>query len=110
MSKSSGVVLTGLREEGGLALAEAMLSGVPVIVLANGGARTIAERAIDASRVRLVPAKDLDSAVQKLADAMTELIRDPPLAREPNLDSESFSQVLETAFRETLAESEDLDM
>jgi glycosyltransferase involved in cell wall biosynthesis len=51
---SAAVVFTGLREEGGLALAEAMLCGAPVMVLGNGGARTIAAAGTDATRVALI--------------------------------------------------------
>ena len=51
---AGAVVFAGVREEGGTALAEAMQRGAPVIVFANGGAKTVAEAAIDHKRVRLV--------------------------------------------------------
>ena len=38
MAGAAAVIFTGLREEGGITLAEAMLLGTPVIVLAHGGA------------------------------------------------------------------------
>jgi len=70
LATSAAVVFTGLREEGGLALAEAMLAGTPVIVLANGGARTIAVSATDPSRVALIEPGDTETTVASVASAM----------------------------------------
>ena len=49
LANATVAVFTGLREEGGLALAEAMVLGTPVVVLENGGAATIASTEADAS-------------------------------------------------------------
>ncbi len=43
LDTTAAAVFTGLREEGGLALAESMLRGVPAIVLGHGGARVICQ-------------------------------------------------------------------
>ena len=102
MGGAAGVIFTGLREEGGLALAEAMLSGAPVIVLAHGGARTIAERAVDAGRVALIEPAGLSAAAQEMARAMTRFVDDPPGGSGPLLDQEAARRELEAAFRSAL--------
>lgn len=63
-------LFTGLREEGGLALAEAMLLGTPVVVLANGGAATIAESATDPDRVTLVEPGALADTIAAMSKAL----------------------------------------
>lgn len=68
---AAAVVFTGLREEGGIALAEAMLAGAPVIVLAHGGARTVAAESCDSSRVVLIEPSDSATTARDLGDAMT---------------------------------------
>jgi glycosyltransferase involved in cell wall biosynthesis len=102
MGGAAGVIFTGLREEGGLALAEAMLSGAPVIVLAHGGARTIAERAVDAGRVALIEPTGLSAAAQEMARAMTRFVDHPPGGSGPLLDQEAARRELEAAFRSAL--------
>jgi glycosyltransferase involved in cell wall biosynthesis len=87
VGSSAGAVFTGLREEGGLALAEAMYAGVPVVVLDNGGAGTIAHRATDPDRVLVVHAGSARDTVRSLAAAMTRLVRDPVDRTQPLLDS-----------------------
>jgi glycosyltransferase involved in cell wall biosynthesis len=71
LSTCAAAVFVGLREEGGIALAEAMLLGVPVIVLGNGGARTVAEATTDPSRVALVPPGSATETARRLGEAMT---------------------------------------
>jgi glycosyltransferase involved in cell wall biosynthesis len=84
--EAAAVVFTGLREEGGIALAEAMLMGAPVIVLAHGGAGTIARSASDPSRVALVVPSDPVSTARSIGDAMTRLCEDRPVRTGPTLD------------------------
>jgi glycosyltransferase involved in cell wall biosynthesis len=67
-------LFTGLREEGGLALSEAMLLGTPVVVLANGGAATIARSSIDASRVSLVEPAEMSDTIANMAAAIEHQI------------------------------------
>jgi glycosyltransferase involved in cell wall biosynthesis len=83
---AAGAVFSGLREEGGLSLAEAMLCGVPVIVLAHGGARTVAQAAIDASRVAQIPPGSLESVVRAIGRAMARFVEQPPWDRRSNID------------------------
>jgi glycosyltransferase involved in cell wall biosynthesis len=77
-STCAAAVFLGLREEGGIALAEAMLLGTPVIVLANGGARTIARAATDATRVVLLEPKSAKAVSRQLGEAMTCFSKAPP--------------------------------
>jgi glycosyltransferase involved in cell wall biosynthesis len=71
LATCAAAVFVGLREEGGIALAEAMLLGAPVIVLGNGGARTVAEATTDPDRVALVmPGKGTETS-RRLGEAMT---------------------------------------
>lgn len=79
-------VFAGLREEGGLALAEAMLCGLPVIVLNHGGARAIATWATDRSRVALVEAGTIAATTRGFASAMTRFALHPPPGTAPLLD------------------------
>jgi glycosyltransferase involved in cell wall biosynthesis len=82
----AAAVFTGLREEGGIGLAEAMLTGVPVIVLANGGARTIAEAATDASRVALIQPDTVEATARRIGEAMTRFSAAPSAKNGPILD------------------------
>lgn len=85
---AGAVLFTGVREEGGLALAETMLRGAPVVVLSNGGAQTIAESAPDASRIALIEPGSLDQIADDMAAAITDFIERPPIRVGPNLDPE----------------------
>ena len=99
LDRAGAVVFAGVREEGGTALAEAMQRGAPVIVFANGGARTVAEAAVDPDRVRLVPPGPRDEIVAGLADAMTHFHHANGLPNTPNLDTTAAHEKLEAAFR-----------
>jgi glycosyltransferase involved in cell wall biosynthesis len=72
LGECAGAVFTGLREEGGTALAEAMRGGVPVVVLGHGGARALAEANTDPDRVSLVEPSTPAETAQRIADAMTD--------------------------------------
>lgn len=67
-------LFTGMREEGGLALAEAMLLGTPVVVLANGGAATIARSSTDPSRVSMIAPTGVSSTIAAIATALEHQI------------------------------------
>jgi glycosyltransferase involved in cell wall biosynthesis len=86
MQGAAGLMFTGLREEGGLALTEAMLLGLPVIVLARGGAKLIASQSLDPCRVKLVRAGTSKETARLLGRAMTELLEAAPRERTPTLD------------------------
>ena len=98
LAQTAGTLFTGLREEGGAALAEAMLCGSPVIVLANGGARTVAAAATDPRRVRLVQPSGWRATAERLAAAMTEFSREPSMARGPILDQEAARRLFRRSF------------
>ncbi len=85
---AAAVVFTGLREEGGIALAEAMLLGTPVIVLAHGGARTLAESSVDRSRVALVEPADVVTTARRIGEAMSQFSRNSPDRHDSMLDAE----------------------
>lgn len=67
---ASVALFTGLREEGGLALAEAMKLGIRVVVLAHGGARVIAAASVDCDRVSLVNPGVLDETILRMGEAI----------------------------------------
>lgn len=87
LGQCAAVVFTGLREEGGAALAEAMRGGVPVVVLGHGGAGTLARASTDTDRVAIVEPSTPRRTVRALAAAMTD-----------------FAQHLRTATHSTLAD------
>jgi glycosyltransferase involved in cell wall biosynthesis len=105
LSGAAAALFTGLREEGGIALAEAMISGVPVIVLANGGARTIAAASTDPSRVALIEPGPVSSTAARMAEAMTRFARAPRERRESTLDQAAARATLRAAFSEALGVS-----
>lgn len=86
MQGAAGLIFTGLREEGGLALAEAMYQGLPVVVLAHGGAGLIAHQTTDPRRVRAIEPGGRRQTAVRLGHAMSELIASAPAARSPTLD------------------------
>ncbi len=86
MRTASGLVFTGLREEGGVALAEAMRQGLPVVVLDHGGAGLLAEEALDPRRVQVVPPGSPRATARKLGRAMTVLLADPSADRSSTLN------------------------
>lgn len=102
LDRAGAVVFAGVREEGGTALAEAMQRGAPVIVFANGGARTVAEAAVDPDRVRLVSPGSRDEIVAGFAAAMTHFHHTDGLTNTPNLDTAAAHRALESAFRRAL--------
>ncbi len=103
LTSAAGAVFTGLREEGGMALSEAMLCGVPVIVLANGGAQTLAAATLDSSRVALIEPGSVEATAERMAEAMTRFSGQPSAATGPMLDRAAFRTALEEVFREALA-------
>jgi glycosyltransferase involved in cell wall biosynthesis len=103
ISEAAGTVFTGLREEGGIALAEAMLCGTPVIVLANGGAATIAGSATDPARVILVEPGGVADTARRMGEAMTRVTRRPPQGTGPLLDQSAAVQALRDSVREVLS-------
>jgi glycosyltransferase involved in cell wall biosynthesis len=100
VGEAAAVIFTGLREEGGVALAEAMLMGAPVIVLGHGGVRNIVASASDRSRVALVAPADPASTARRLGEAMTRFHEHVALRTDSNLDARPARLALKTAVEE----------
>jgi glycosyltransferase involved in cell wall biosynthesis len=103
MRAAAGLVFTGLREEGGMALAEAMASGLPVIVLDLGGAGLIARSARDPARVRLVEPGGRTRTARRLAEAMSSLLGDAPTERTSTLDTRPHLEEIRVAVTTALS-------
>lgn len=88
MATAAGLLFPGLREEGGLALTEAMYQGLPVIVLGHGGSGLIASQALDPARVRIVVPGNRDETARRLGLAMTQLLKAPSTDRSSTLDAQ----------------------
>jgi glycosyltransferase involved in cell wall biosynthesis len=86
MKGATTVIFTGLREEGGLALAEAMHSARRVIVLDHGGAGSIARRATDPERVALIAPDKPAAVANAIAEAVDAHFEAGPVDHEPLLD------------------------
>lgn len=71
VSRASAAIFTGLREEGGLALAEALYLGTPTIVLDLGGPSVITREVVDASQVTLIAARTESQTIKDFAQAMS---------------------------------------
>jgi hypothetical protein len=95
-------VFTGLREEGGASLAEAMGCGAPVVVLAHGGAATVASCTTDPSRVRLVEPGSMSQTIDRLAEAMSGWPDDAVFAQGGHLDRARALRRLQIAFEEAI--------
>lgn len=105
VAEAAAVVFTGMREEGGASLAETMLIGTPVIVLANGGARTVANSHIDSERVVLVEPAKIKLTAQLFGEAMTRFSEKPTLRHDPNLDQETARRQLKSVFQSVIMET-----
>jgi glycosyltransferase involved in cell wall biosynthesis len=100
LRSAAAAVFTGLREEGGLALAEAMCLGTPVVVLAHGGAGTIARAATDPTRVSLIPPGDIATTARRIGEAMTHFTHQTPEHDAPLLDRQAATCLLRDAVEE----------
>lgn len=92
-------LFTGLYEEGGLALAEALATGVPTVVLDHGGAGTIARRATEAGRVVLVAPGGVADTAQRLGEAVARLAAAGSGGGRPLLDRDAADCELAAALR-----------
>jgi glycosyltransferase involved in cell wall biosynthesis len=97
MNEAAAVVFTGLREEGGCALSEAMLVGAPVIVLGHGGARLIAETNTDPNRVKIIDPAGRTETAKRIGAAMTLFSGNPLQAKGSYLDQASVEAGLNQA-------------
>lgn len=103
LTACSAALFTGLYEEGGLALAEALATGVPTVLLDHGGAGTIARRARDPRRVARVPAGGVDDTARALGAVLGRFVADPPAGEGPLLDREAAVAELVAALRAAAA-------
>lgn len=102
MRRATTTVFTGLREEGGLALTEALQSARRVIVLDHGGAGTVARRANDATRVSLIPADSVDQVINGFAAALNAHFAAPEPSDIPLLHRDEAMAELRTAVLQAL--------
>ena len=101
LAGAAACVFTGLREEGGCALAEAMLAGTPVIVLGHGGARLLAESNTDPSRVAIIEPRDAQGTARRMGEAMARFSAAPSADRRPYLDQRPTKRALRAAVEAT---------
>ncbi len=97
MRHATTTVFTGLREEGGLALTEALYTARRVIVLDHGGAGSIARRATDETRVARVSAGNVDQVISGFAAALDSHFAAPEASHSPLLDRKAAIDELEQA-------------
>jgi len=102
IAETAGCVFTGLREEGGCALAEAMLAGAPVTVLDHGGAGLVAAAASDPDRMHAIAVTTPEQTVADLASAMTQMSRNPSQAAGSYLDQAPTKRMLRTAVQQAM--------
>ncbi len=102
VSEAAACLFTGLREEGGCALAEAMLAGTPVVVLDYAGAGVVAHSSTDGTRTALVVPSDPETTATELALAMTHFSRNPAQDRSPFLDQSTTKQALRDGVEEAM--------
>jgi len=102
LTGATAAVFTGLREEGGLALAEAMYLGTPTIVLDHGGPSVIARSATRMGDVTLISAVSEQRTIDELADAMSAAMRLPMVARKPLLDRGAETEALQEMYNDVL--------
>lgn len=94
MAEAGCIVFTGLHEEGGISLAEALTGGAPVVLLAVGGPRDIAGRLILPEQVVAVPPGEVAVTARRLGEAMQRLASAPPPTTAPLIDRDAAVRVL----------------
>jgi glycosyltransferase involved in cell wall biosynthesis len=102
LAGAAASIHVGLREEGGAALCEAMLHGTPVVVLAHGGARTLAEVNTDPSRVALIPPRSFAETARAIGRAIDHFADNLSTAQSPTIDQEHYQRSLQEAFEKAL--------
>lgn len=99
--EAAAVMFTGLREEGGCSLSEAIQLGAPVIVLAHGGVLDLIGYATDPVRIQLVPpTKD---APRLLAEAMDNFVGNLSTATDGYLDQDAVRKIIGQGIAEALS-------
>ncbi len=98
MAGARATLYTGLREEGGLALAEGLLSGTPAIVIGNGGPIVLCNAANDPDRIHVIAPNDAETVERDLGAAIDRAITADTALRTPMLDVEGAAAHLHTLF------------
>ena len=89
MRGATTALFTGLREEGGLALAEAMYAARRVIVLDHGGAGAVARSTNDPSRVALIAPGDVPTVAARFASTIEQHMNAGAVTALPLLDRDA---------------------
>ena len=98
MAGAKATIYTGLREEGGLALAEGLLSGTPVIVIGNGGPVVLCNAATDPDRIDVIAPNDVETVERDLGAAIDQAMAASSTLRTPMLNIEDAAARLHTLF------------
>ena len=98
MAGAAATLYTGLREEGGLALAEGLLSGTPVIVIGNGGPLVLCAAAGNDERIQIVDPSDSDTVERNLARAIDRATLSSTTDRSPMLRADTSANRLHELF------------
>lgn len=104
MATAAACVFTGLREEGGAALAEAMQTGTPIIVLGWAGARVLADASTDPTRTAVVEPGGVRPTARRLGEAMTRFSASPPAGSGSYLDQNGTRQALQQAVERAITQ------
>jgi glycosyltransferase involved in cell wall biosynthesis len=102
LAEAGAALFTGLREDGGMALCEAMLHGTPTIVLAHGGARVIGEKSSDPTRTVLVRPGSAAGTAHEIGKAMNEFLHADSAGASPTIDQSPIKEALKDAFEAVL--------
>lgn len=100
---AKAAVFTGLREEGGLALAEALLLGVPTIVLDHGGPGWIGRAGSGADRVTFISVESENRTIRELAEALSAAMAADRVDRSPIIDQATSIENLRLAYADVIA-------
>jgi glycosyltransferase involved in cell wall biosynthesis len=103
---AEAAVFTGLREEGGLALTEALYCGTPTIVLDNGGPAEIARASVDPSRVAIIDVSSARSAIKGIATALDDFSAHPRTDRGSLLDRSEAIERIAAMYAQVLSAGE----
>ena len=85
---SKGFVHTALSDAASMALAEALLMGVPVVALETLGSTTMKSYMTRPERMTIVEVRSPDQVVDDFGARMLEMLADDDFSREPLLDHE----------------------
>ena len=106
IANASVAVYTGMREEGGMALAEGLLLGTPTVLLDNGGPAVLAGAVSDPDRVVLVDTSSANGAVTAIAEAIDRFTAIRADRSRPLLDRAAKVAELESIYDDLLLDVE----